>query len=121
MAPAGPQPEFASENAALTAVLDTKAPLLDGESGYEGRKLAQGVTWSYAPSRTLSLQMVFAASSTLIIMLACMWFKDQAFVWTMHSPKFVFVGLWSICNHLVVSAVVGEGVWGAAFGAKGTI
>ena len=45
----------------------------------------------------------FVANSVLFIMLACAALRTHLFVWTVFSPKYLFVVAWSLGQHLLVN------------------
>ncbi|KAK3989493.1 GPI ethanolamine phosphate transferase 2 [Cladorrhinum sp. PSN332] len=50
---------------------------------------------------------VFAAGSVAAVMAACAVLRTHLFVWTVFSPKYLYVVAWSLGQHLVVNVLVG--------------
>ena len=59
----------------------------------------------------LTLQTVFTASSSLAVMLACIWLRDDPTLWTVLAPKYVNVALWAAFHHVLINVVLCTGIW----------
>ena len=67
----------------------------------------QTQTWSHH----LSLLTTFTASSTLSVMLACTTLRSHLFIWTVFSPKYLYVMAWSMAQHLCITVAFGSLVY----------
>ena len=59
-----------------------------------------------APSRRLqyvALLTTFTSSSVLSVMLACTMLRTHLFIWTVFSPKYLYIMAWSMAQHLLVN------------------
>ena len=61
----------------------------------------------------LTLQTIFTVSSTLAVMLACVWLRDDPVLWRVLAPKYVNVALWAIFHHFMINIVLCTGLWTA--------
>lgn len=52
------------------------------------------------------LLTVFVANATFFVMLACTALRTHLFVWTVFSPKFLYIMAWGLGQHLCVSTAV---------------
>lgn len=59
----------------------------------------------------LTLLTMFTASSTLAVMLACIWLRDDPTLWTVLAPKYVNAALWALFHHLMINVVLCTGIW----------
>ena len=64
----------------------------------------------------LSLLSAFNTASVLAIMLACTTLRTHLFIWTVFSPKYLYVMAWSIVQHLCINIACGSllfwfGIW----------
>ncbi|KAK4232121.1 GPI ethanolamine phosphate transferase 2, partial [Podospora fimiseda] len=55
----------------------------------------------------VGLLSVFAAGSVVAVMGACAVLRSHLFVWTVFSPKYLYVAAWSLGQHLVVNLFLG--------------
>ncbi|KAK2734014.1 major facilitator super transporter protein [Myotisia sp. PD_48] len=51
---------------------------------------------------------LFAATSLVATMHACRLFKTHLFVWTVFSPKFLYIVAWTLGQHSIINLVFGE-------------
>jgi len=56
----------------------------------------------------LSMLTVFAASSVLFVMLACTALRTHLFIWTVFSPKYLYIMAWSLGQHLCINIGLGS-------------
>lgn len=56
----------------------------------------------------LSLLTAFAASSVLFVMLACTVLRTHLFIWTVFSPKYLYIMAWSLGQHLCINIGLGS-------------
>ena len=61
----------------------------------------------------LTFHTIFTASSTLAVMLACIWLKDDPVLWTVLAPKYVNVALWAVFHHFMINGILCTGIWSA--------
>lgn len=61
----------------------------------------------------LTLHTIFTASSTLAVMLSCIWLKDDPVLWTVLAPKYVNVALWAVFHHFLINVILCTGIWSA--------
>ncbi|KAJ5809733.1 uncharacterized protein N7503_001951 [Penicillium pulvis] len=61
---------------------------------------------SYATYQTL-----FSVISALAIMASCIWWRDDAMLWTVLAPKYVNVALWVVFHQTLVNGVLCSGLW----------
>lgn len=59
----------------------------------------------------LTIQTFYTASSSLAVMLACVWLRDDPSLWTVLAPKYVYVGLWTVFQQLLVNFGLCTLVW----------
>lgn len=64
----------------------------------------------------LSLLSAFNTTSVLAVMLACTVLRTHLFIWTVFSPKYLYVMAWSIGQHLCINIAGGSllfwfGIW----------
>lgn len=64
----------------------------------------------------LSLVSAFNTASVLAVMLACATLRTHLFIWTVFSPKYLYVMAWSIGQHLCINIAGGSllfwfGIW----------
>ncbi|KAI1762470.1 alkaline phosphatase-like protein [Hypoxylon sp. FL1150] len=59
----------------------------------------------------LSFQTFYTASSSLAVMLACVWLRDDPSLWTALAPKYVYVGLWTVFQQLLINFGLCTVVW----------
>ncbi|KAK0668660.1 putative GPI ethanolamine phosphate transferase [Cercophora samala] len=85
-------------------LLLSKRQQLKGEKGEEGVKGGVNVYQAH-----ISLMTVFIAAAAAAVMGACGVLRDHLFIWTVFSPKYLYVVAWAGGVHLVVN-VVGGGV-----------
>jgi ethanolamine phosphate transferase 2 subunit G len=65
--------------------------------------------WQHA-----SIQTLFFTGATLAVMLACTAMRTHLFVWSVFSPKYLFVMAWAVGFHLLGTMGVGRGAWSLA-------
>lgn len=53
----------------------------------------------------VALMTVFAVASLLFVMAACSALRTHLFIWTVFSPKYLYVMAWSLAQHLCVNVV----------------
>ena len=56
-----------------------------------------------------ALLTVFTTTSTLGVMLACTVLREHLFIWTVFSPKYLYIGAWAFGHHFIVNGVL---IWG---------
>lgn len=56
----------------------------------------------------LSLVSAFNTASVLAVMLACTTLRTHLFIWTVFSPKYLYVMAWSIGQHLCINIACGS-------------
>lgn len=56
----------------------------------------------------LSLLSAFNTTSVLAVMLACTTLRTHLFIWTVFSPKYLYVTAWSIVQHLCINIAGGS-------------
>lgn len=66
---------------------------------------------------SFALLTVFTATSTLGVMLACTVLREHLFIWTVFSPKYLYVGAWAFGQHFIVNGVLFWGLLGELSGA----
>ncbi|XXH00895.1 hypothetical protein Hte_007246 [Hypoxylon texense] len=59
----------------------------------------------------LTFHTFYTASSSLAVMLACVWLRDDPSLWTVLAPKYVYVGLWTVFQQLLVNFGLCTLVW----------
>ncbi|ETN40496.1 uncharacterized protein HMPREF1541_04773 [Cyphellophora europaea CBS 101466] len=52
---------------------------------------------------------VFAASSTCAVMVACFVLREHLFIWTVFSPKYLYMVAWVLAQHLIVNGLLVTG------------
>lgn len=62
-----------------------------------------------------SLLTLFATVSTLSVMLACTVLREHLFIWTVFSPKYLYVGAWVFGQHVLVSGIIFWGLLGRLY------
>lgn len=68
------------------------------------RRAKQHQNWT----QHLSLLSTFVSSSLLFIMLACTALRAHLFIWTVFSPKYLYIMAWSMGQHLCISMGYGS-------------
>ena len=58
--------------------------------------------------RHLSLLTSFASASVLFVMLACTALRTHLFIWTVFSPKYLYVMAWCFGQHLCINIGLGS-------------
>ena len=58
--------------------------------------------------RHVSLLTVSTASSVFCVMLACTLLRTHLFIWTVFSPKYLYIMAWSIGQHVCANVIVGN-------------
>lgn len=56
----------------------------------------------------LALLSAFNTASVLAVMLACMTLRTHLFIWTVFSPKYLYIMAWSIGHHLFINIAGGS-------------
>ncbi len=51
----------------------------------------------------LTLLTLFAATSLLFVMAACSALRTHLFIWTVFSPKYLYIMAWSLAQHLCIN------------------
>ncbi|KAI2613392.1 alkaline phosphatase-like protein [Hypoxylon sp. NC1633] len=59
----------------------------------------------------LTFQTFYTASSSLAVMLACVWLRDDPSLWTVLAPKYVYVGLWTVFQQLLINFGLCTSIW----------
>ncbi|KAI1381950.1 alkaline phosphatase-like protein [Hypoxylon crocopeplum] len=59
----------------------------------------------------LSFQTLYMAVSSLAVMAACLWQRNDPRLWTVLAPKYVNVALWAVFYHVLMTATLGTGIW----------
>ena len=59
----------------------------------------------------LTLHTFFTASSTLAVMLACIWLRNDPVLWTVLAPKYVNLALWAVFHHFMINVILCTGIW----------
>jgi ethanolamine phosphate transferase 2 subunit G len=59
-----------------------------------------------------ALLTIFTTASTLSVMLACTLLREHLFIWTVFSPKYLYVGAWAFGQHFLVNGFFGWGLLG---------
>jgi ethanolaminephosphotransferase len=65
-----------------------------------------------------TLLTLFAACSTLSVMVACMVLREHLFIWTVFSPKFLFTVAWVVGHHVLINDFLGHGLLGTVVSAE---
>lgn len=68
-------------------------------------------TYQQAWTQHVSLLTIFAASSALFVMLACTALRTHLFIWTVFSPKYLYLMAWSVGQHLCTNVVYGSFIY----------
>ncbi|OJD22247.1 hypothetical protein ACJ73_06410 [Blastomyces percursus] len=56
----------------------------------------------------LPLLTFFVTTSLLAVMVACTVLRTHLFIWTVFSPKFLYIMAWSLVQHLAVNLLLGQ-------------
>ena len=59
----------------------------------------------------LIFQSLFTASSSLAVMLACIWMRNDPALWKILAPKYVNVALWATFHHIIINGILCTGLW----------
>ena len=57
-------------------------------------------------TRHISLRTIFTGCSLVFVMGACIALRTHLFIWTVFSPKYVYIMAWSLGQHLCINVVV---------------
>ena len=79
-------------------------------SDTNGPDLSQDVESTFF--KHFALLTLFTAASTLSVMLACTLLREHLFVWTVFSPKYLYIGAWVFVHHFVVNGIFAWGLLG---------
>ncbi|OCK76489.1 alkaline phosphatase-like protein [Lepidopterella palustris CBS 459.81] len=101
--PTHPKPQGSSTNGSLQ---DAAKTLRHGSSKLE----------SLAPSRSpflehLTLQTFYSSSTSLAVLLACIWRRDDPTIWTVLTPKCLNIVLWACFQQFLVNCTLCAGIW----------
>lgn len=56
----------------------------------------------------ITSQTLFASNSVMSVMVACLILRTHLFIWTVFSPKYLYVMAWSIGQHLCINIGLGS-------------
>ncbi len=59
-----------------------------------------------------ALLTLFTTASTLSVMLACTLLREHLFIWTVFSPKYLYVAAWAVGHHFVTNGLFAWGLLG---------
>lgn len=59
----------------------------------------------------LILQTVFTATTSLVVVLACIWKRNNPSIWTVLTPKCLNTILWAVFQQLMVNSMLCTTVW----------
>lgn len=59
-----------------------------------------------------ALLTLFATTSTLSVMLACTFLREHLFIWTVFSPKYLYITAWTFGHHFMVNGLLAYGLLG---------
>lgn len=62
-----------------------------------------------------ALLTLFTVASTLSVMLACTLLREHLFIWTVFSPKYLYVAAWTFGHHFVVNGLFAWGLLARLF------
>lgn len=62
-----------------------------------------------------ALLTLFATTSTLSVMLACTLLREHLFIWTVFSPKYLYIGAWTFSHHFIVNGLFAWGLLGRLY------
>lgn len=86
--------------------------MTDGETVLDSANKTERIIQGRRPFfEHLTFQTMFTASSSLAVMLACIWLRDDPTLWTVLAPKYVNVALWVAFHHFLINVVLCTGVW----------
>ena len=57
-----------------------------------------------------ALLTLFTSASTLSVMLACTVLREHLFIWTVFSPKYLYIGAWAFGHHFIINGLFGWGL-----------
>jgi ethanolamine phosphate transferase 2 subunit G len=105
---AGRQPRnLNSANVSLSSTLEPKAM-----SDSTGTESPEDQSFEIASFSHFALLTLFTTASTLSVMLACTILREHLFIWTVFSPKYLYIGAWAFGHHFVVNGLFGWGLLG---------
>lgn len=76
-------------------------------SGFQEDQSLESVSFAH-----FSLLTLFTVGTTLSVMLACTFLREHLFVWTVFSPKYLYVGAWAFGHHFIINGLFGWGLLG---------
>lgn len=86
--------------------------MINGETVLDSANKTERVIQERRPFvEHLTFQTIFTASSSLAVMLACIWLRDDPTLWTVLSPKYVNVALWVVFHHFLINVMLCTGIW----------
>lgn len=56
-------------------------------------------------------QALFSAIGTLAMMASCLWWRNDAMLWTVLAPKYVNSALWVTFHQLLINGALCAGLW----------
>lgn len=59
----------------------------------------------------MTIQTIFAASSSVAVMLSCLWLQNDEALWTVLAPKYVMACLWATFHHSLVNMTFCSLAW----------
>jgi ethanolamine phosphate transferase 2 subunit G len=99
---------FNSANISLSSNLERQTK----NSHSTGTKSLKGGSFERACFTHFALLTFFTTASTLSVMLACTMLREHLFIWTVFSPKYLYIGAWAFGHHFVVNGLFGWGLLG---------
>ena len=105
---AGRQPGslHSATNVSLSSTLELKTSDSTGTASQGDRSFERACFGHF------SLLTFFTTASTLSVMLACTILREHLFIWTVFSPKYLYIGAWAFGHHFVVNGLFGWGLLG---------
>lgn len=59
----------------------------------------------------LALQSFYTATTSLAVLIACIWKRNDPSIWTVLTPKCLNIILWAVFQHLMVNFILCTAVW----------
>jgi ethanolamine phosphate transferase 2 subunit G len=95
-----------STSALSVAEREPKGGEVDSMQGSSGQTL-QSASFTH-----FALLTLFTSASTLSVMLACTLLREHLFIWTVFSPKYLYMGAWALGHHFIINGLFGWGLLG---------
>ncbi len=80
------------------------------ESNSTGTKQSEGQSLESTFFTHFALLTLFTSASALSVMLACTVLRDHLFIWTVFSPKYLYIGAWAFGHHFIINGLFGWGL-----------